>query len=82
MNTDNQHGSDAVRTGHVQPDPDLAAGCARTARTRNQRGEGIISTAIAVLIVALLGVAMWTGFSAMMTDATDKTSSQIEQIGG
>ncbi len=51
-------------------------------RTRNQRGEGIISTAIAVLIVALLGVAMWTGFSSMMSDATEKTSNQIEQIGG
>ncbi len=53
-----------------------------TKRTRNQRGEGIISTAIAVLIVALLGVAMWTGFSTMMTDASQKTATQIEQIGG
>lgn len=48
----------------------------------DERGEGVISTAIAVLIVAFLGIALWTGFDAMMNDATDRTRTQVEQIGG
>jgi hypothetical protein len=55
---------------------------ALTGRRRGERGEGVISTAIAVLIVALLGVALWTGFSAMVKGATDRTAEQLEQIGG
>jgi type IV secretory pathway VirB2 component (pilin) len=51
-------------------------------RRRGERGEGVISTAIAVLIVAFLGIALWTGFDAMMNDATDRTRDQVEQIGG
>lgn len=49
---------------------------------RNESGEGVISTAIAVLIVALLGVALWAGFSTIMGDATDRTSEQIQSIDG
>jgi len=48
---------------------------------RNDRGEGFISTAIAVLIIAFLGVAMWVGFNQIFSDATASTKTQIEQIG-
>ncbi len=48
----------------------------------NERGEGVISTAIAVLIVAFLGIGLWTGFDSMMNSATDRTRAQVEQIGG
>ncbi len=48
----------------------------------DERGEGVISTAIAVLIVALLGVALWAGFSQVMDDATTRTSEQIKSIDG
>ncbi len=51
-------------------------------RHRGESGEGVISTAIAVLIVALLGVALWAGFSTIMSDATDRTSDQIRSIDG
>lgn len=51
------------------------------ARRRSERAEGVISTAIAVLIVAFLGIALWTGFDGMMNDATDRTRAQVEQIG-
>ena len=48
----------------------------------DEAGEGVISAAIAVLIMAFLGVAMWVGFSAIMDDATEQVGSQVEQIGG
>ena len=52
------------------------------ARTRNsERGEGVISTAVAVLIIAFLGIALWTGFNSMMSTATSRTRTQVEQIG-
>ena len=50
-------------------------------RGRSERGEGVISTAIAVLIVAFLGIALWKGFDGMVSGATDKTKTQVEQIG-
>ena len=61
------HSTDPHPTGH---------------RPVDERGEGVISTAIAVLIVAFLGIALWTGFDSMMSDATDRTRAQVEQIGG
>lgn len=63
---------------------DRTDGLHRTApmRGRDERAEGVISTAIAVLIVALLGVALWAGFSTIMSDATDRTSQEIESING
>ena len=51
-------------------------------RPREERGEGVISTAIAVLIIAFLGIALWTGFDSMMSSATERTRTQVEQIGG
>lgn len=51
-------------------------------RRRSEIAEGVISTAIAVLIVAFLGIALWKGFDSMMNSATDRTQRQVEQIGG
>jgi hypothetical protein len=51
-------------------------------RVASEAGEGVISTAIAVLIMALLGAAMWVAFQGIFSDAADRTSQQIEQIGG
>lgn len=51
-------------------------------RRRTERAEGVISTAIAVLIIAFLGIALWTGFDTMMNSATERTRDQVEQIGG
>jgi TRAP-type C4-dicarboxylate transport system permease small subunit len=48
---------------------------------RSERAEGVISTAIAVLIIAFLGIALWKGFDTMMNSATDRTRNQVEQIG-
>jgi len=48
---------------------------------RDEAGEGVISTAIAVLIMAALGAVMWLGFKAIWTDASTKTTDQIGKIG-
>lgn len=51
-------------------------------RARNERGEGVISAAIAVLIMAFLGVAAWLAFKGIFDSASDKAEQQVDQIGG
>jgi hypothetical protein len=46
----------------------------------DQAGEGVISTAIAVLIMALIGAAMWAVFQAVFNDAGQRIQSNIQQI--
>ncbi len=46
-----------------------------------ERGEGVISAAIAVLIMAFLGAAMWVGFNTIWDDAEEDIGDQVEQIG-
>ena len=47
----------------------------------DDRGEGVISAAIAVLIMAFLGAAMWLAFKGIFDDASDKTSDNVNKIG-
>ena len=47
----------------------------------DERGEGVISSAIAVLVMALLGALMWVAFKAIFADASARTSVQVGQIG-
>ncbi len=47
----------------------------------DERGEGVISAAIAVLIMAALGALMWIGFQELWNDASRQTSEQINSIG-
>ncbi len=51
------------------------------ARLRGDRGEGVISAAIAVLIMAFLGAAMWVGFQQMWHTTQTTTNDRITQIG-
>lgn len=48
----------------------------------DERGEGVISMAIAVLIVAFLGAAAWLAFKGLLDDTKDKAESQIAKVGG
>ncbi len=48
---------------------------------RDESGEGVISAAIAVLIMAALGAVMWVGFQAIWGNASEQTTNQINQIG-
>ena len=52
-----------------------------TPRHRNDLGEGVISAAIAVLIVAFLGVAVWVGFSRAVKTSTEKVNDNVGKIG-
>jgi ferric-dicitrate binding protein FerR (iron transport regulator) len=52
-----------------------------TPRRRGERGEGVISTAIAVLIMALLGAAMWVTFDRIWSDTATNTENQVRIIG-
>lgn len=48
---------------------------------RDESGEGVISAAIAVLIMAALGALMWVGFKQLWGDTSSQTSAQITKIG-
>ena len=48
---------------------------------RRERGEGVISAAIAVLIMAFLGAAMWVGFNTIWDDAEENIGEQVDEIG-
>ena len=50
-------------------------------RARGDLGEGVISAAIAVLIMAFLGAAMWIGFQKMWKTTESTTNQKVEQIG-
>lgn len=47
----------------------------------DDRGEGVISAAIVVLIMAFLGAAMWVAFNQIFSDASNNTSEQVNKIG-
>ncbi|MFP5308027.1 MAG: hypothetical protein ACLGIR_00425 [Actinomycetes bacterium] len=48
---------------------------------QDEQGEGVISAAIAVLIMAFLGAAMWVAFNTLFRDASDTVSDQVSRIG-
>ena len=52
-----------------------------TLTNRDERGEGVVSSAIAVLIFAALGALMWVGFRSIWGNASSQTSTQIDSIG-
>ncbi len=51
-------------------------------RAYDDRGEGVISMALAILIVAFLGVAAWLAFKGILDDSADNVKTQVNQIGG
>ena len=48
---------------------------------RAQHGEGVISTAIAVLIMAVIGAVMYAAFSGTFTTAQGEIDDRISEIG-
>jgi hypothetical protein len=54
----------------------------RIAPKRDQRGEGVISVAVAVLIIAILGVAAYAAFDRVFDTAVDKAETNVNNVGG
>lgn len=48
---------------------------------RGESGEGVISTAIVVLIMAIIGGAMWLAFNAVFQDAEGRITDEVSRIG-
>ncbi len=54
----------------------------RLGRLRDdESGEGVISAAIAILVMAFLGVLMWQLFKGTLTDANDNVNDRVNEIG-
>ncbi len=53
----------------------------RTSPGRDERGEGVISAAIAVLVMAFIGVGMWVAFSTTFQHAAKHVDNQVNCIG-
>jgi hypothetical protein len=51
------------------------------ARLASEAGEGVISTAIAVLIMALIGAGMWVAFDQVFRDASGRVQDSVSEIG-
>jgi hypothetical protein len=49
-------------------------------RRHEERGEGIISVALAVLIMAGLAALMWVAYNSMWEGANTKTRTKVESI--
>lgn len=79
------HGLVIVRTltggSSVQP---VIGRSSRTLLSRfraDESGEGVISAAIAVLVMAFIGVAMWIAFSGTFQSVADTTEDLVGDIG-
>lgn len=70
-------------TGPARPATNQEETVARSmARLRGSSGEGVISAAIVVLIMAVIGAAMYVVFSRTVGDAASRIESEVQQIGG
>ena len=60
----------------------VTPGWARARVRVDERGEGVVSAAIAVLVMAFLGAAMYVGFKQTLGSAQERTDTQVACIGG
>ena len=50
-------------------------------KDNRERGEGVISAAIAVLVMAFIGVGMWIAFNTTFSHAAKHVDNQVNCIG-
>ena len=67
-----------VKTRYVGGRP---VGAAAPGPRWDERGEGVISAAIAVLVMAFIGVGMWVAFDATFNHAATHVNNQVNCIG-
>ena len=60
----------------------LRAGAVSWRSWADEKGEGVISAAIAVLIMAFLGAGMWLAFNTIFKSTAKNTCEQTKVIGG
>jgi hypothetical protein len=76
--------SDAVLAVFVWQSSVRVAFAARVGRVgrvaRDERGEGVISAAIAVLVMAFLGVLMWQLFGDTLRRANSNVNDRLDQL--
>lgn len=60
---------------------EMSARNAIRTRLATDRGEGVVSMAIAILVVAALGAAMYLVFESVGDAAGDRAETQINKIG-
>jgi len=53
----------------------------RLDKDNRERGEGVISAAIAVLVMAFIGVGMWIAFNTTFSHAAKHVDNQVNCIG-
>jgi hypothetical protein len=53
----------------------------RMAESQNERGEGVISAAIAVLIMAVIGAAMFVAYKKIFDDSSKSVGRTVTSIG-
>jgi hypothetical protein len=80
------HPAHPARPGRGTPPPRPAVATRRVgnrarARAADDRGEGVVSAAIVVLIMAALGALMWVGFRTMWDDIERDTNERISEVG-
>lgn len=75
-----EHHHRRILAGAARPGP-LPPARPAPRGARGDRGEGVISAAIAVLIMAFLGVGVWLGFRATLDNTQEKVDNQVEEIG-
>lgn len=63
------------------PHPDVRHRPGHHRPGRDDRGEGVISAAIAVLIMAFIGVGMWVAFNATFQHTAKNVDNQVNCIG-
>jgi hypothetical protein len=59
----------------------VSAANRRGGRIVGDRGEGVISTAIAVLIIAFIGAAMWVAFDRIWGQTEANIEAEVGRIG-
>ena len=69
---------EALLRAYVFQQSERTALAARVART--EAGEGVISAAIAVLVMAFLGVLMWQLFGDTLRKANTNVNSRLDEM--
>jgi hypothetical protein len=57
------------------------AGAGRARRRADDRGEGVISAALVVLIMAAIAALMWGAFKSMWDSVEQDTRTKVEEVG-